>query len=105
MRAVDPCDLQRMVSIKGIVIRCSDLIPNMNLAHFACTTEECEQLHTVQITHNRIFAEDCAMGVWVGVGTALSFFLSVACEGGNFSLQLSDDGRFQVSPATSTNDS
>ena len=42
MRDIDPSDIERLVAVRGIVIRCSDLIPDMNTCFFKCTTEQCD---------------------------------------------------------------
>jgi len=74
MREMNPEDIERLISLKGIVIRCSDLLPDMMSATFKCTTEscrgkeivalsnwnieeptkcdECGQNHSFQIVHN-----------------------------------------------------
>lgn len=54
MRDVDPDDIERLISIKGIVIRCSDLVPDMMTASFKCTSESCHASETVQLRHWRI---------------------------------------------------
>ncbi|KAF7458398.1 DNA replication licensing factor mcm4 [Cryptosporidium felis] len=38
MREVNPSDIEQLVSIRGIVIRCSDIIPEMQRAVFRCTS-------------------------------------------------------------------
>mmetsp|Transcript_35361 Transcript_35361/g.82660 ORF Transcript_35361/g.82660 Transcript_35361/m.82660 type:complete len:828 (-) Transcript_35361:100-2583(-) len=47
MRQVNPTDIEQLVSIRGIVIRCSDLIPDMTAATFRCSREDCR--HEVQV--------------------------------------------------------
>ncbi|KAK6588449.1 DNA replication licensing factor MCM4 like AAA+ ATpase [Cryptosporidium xiaoi] len=37
MREVNPSDIEQLISIRGIVIRCSDIIPEMQKAVFRCT--------------------------------------------------------------------
>merc|ERR1719265_1162016 len=54
MRDVDPDDIERLISIKGIVIRCSDLVPDMMTACFKCTSESCHATETVQLKQWRI---------------------------------------------------
>eukprot|EP00746_Dinoflagellata_sp_MGD_P098734 gnl/MRDRNA2_/MRDRNA2_39964_c0_seq1.p1 gnl/MRDRNA2_/MRDRNA2_39964_c0~~gnl/MRDRNA2_/MRDRNA2_39964_c0_seq1.p1 ORF type:complete len:886 (+),score=183.35 gnl/MRDRNA2_/MRDRNA2_39964_c0_seq1:352-2658(+) len=54
MRDVDPDDIERLISIKGIVIRCSDLVPDMMTASFKCTSESCHATETVQLKQWRI---------------------------------------------------
>lgn len=49
MRDVDPDDIERLISVKGIVIRCSDLVPDMTTASFRCTTENCPGNQTVYL--------------------------------------------------------
>jgi len=54
MRDVDPDDIERLISVKGIVIRCSDLVPDMMTASFKCTSESCNAKETVQLKQWRI---------------------------------------------------
>jgi len=37
MRALNPRDINKLISIKGIVIRCSDIYPEMKDAAFRCS--------------------------------------------------------------------
>ncbi|KAK9173872.1 MCM2/3/5 family protein [Cryptosporidium meleagridis] len=47
MREVNPSDIEQLVSIRGIVIRCSDIIPEMQKAVFRCTSSyNANGLHT-----------------------------------------------------------
>jgi len=50
MRLMNPAtDVERLVSLKGIVIRCSDLVPDMQGATFKCS--ECKHEVKVQLSH------------------------------------------------------
>jgi DNA replication licensing factor MCM4 len=51
MRLMGPVDVERLVSVKGIVIRCSDLIPDMKAAVFRCTSEGCGNEVEVSMSH------------------------------------------------------
>mmetsp|Transcript_70480 Transcript_70480/g.199903 ORF Transcript_70480/g.199903 Transcript_70480/m.199903 type:complete len:873 (-) Transcript_70480:339-2957(-) len=51
MRSMNPTDIERLISIKGIVIRCSDLVPDMMSAVFRCTVEDCKNEVAVALTH------------------------------------------------------
>jgi len=51
MRLMNPSDIERLVSIKGIVIRCSDLVPDMMSGLFRCTTEDCKNEVEVPLSH------------------------------------------------------
>jgi DNA replication licensing factor MCM4 len=42
LREIDHQQINQLVSIKGIVIRCSEVIPEMNAAHFRCCNCEYE---------------------------------------------------------------
>lgn len=42
MRLMNPEDIESLICVKGIVIRCSDLVPDMLSATFQCTVEECK---------------------------------------------------------------
>ncbi|CAD7946321.1 unnamed protein product [Amoebophrya sp. A120] len=55
MRDLEPADIEKLVSTQGIVIRCSDLIPDMNQAVFACTTQGCDEHVTVGVNKFRVF--------------------------------------------------
>lgn len=78
MRLMNPTtDIERLVSVKGIVIRCSDLCPDMQAGLFQCSEckhevqvqlshwtideptrcESCSKSHTFQLIHN-----DCRFG-------------------------------------------
>jgi DNA replication licensing factor MCM4 len=78
MREMNPTkDIERLVSLKGIVIRCSDLVPDMQAGTFCCSNckhevkvqlshwtideptrcDSCGQSRTFQIVHN-----DCSFG-------------------------------------------
>jgi len=51
MRNMNPTDIERLVSLNGIVIRCSDLVPDMNSAVFRCTVEDCRTEVAVALSH------------------------------------------------------
>jgi len=51
MRSMNPSDIERLVAIKGIVIRCSDLAPDMTAAVFRCTSEDCKHEQKVSLSH------------------------------------------------------
>lgn len=51
MRNMNPCDIERLITIKGIVIRCSDLVPDMMSAIFRCTVEDCKNEVAVALNH------------------------------------------------------
>lgn len=51
MRSMNPSDIERLVAIKGIVIRCSDLAPDMTAAVFRCTSEDCKHEVKVSLSH------------------------------------------------------
>jgi len=51
MRNMDPKDIEHLISIKGIVIRCSDLVPDMMTGLFQCTVEDCKNEVQVQLSH------------------------------------------------------
>jgi len=51
MRAINPTDIEQLVSIRGIVIRCSDRIPDMMAATFRCPLEDCRYQVTVPLSH------------------------------------------------------
>ena len=72
MRLVSPNDLNHLIAVRGIVIRCSDVYPEMKICHFRCVkcgqeeireiilgnVEEpincphCKTKHSFQIIHN-----------------------------------------------------
>lgn len=51
MRNMNPCDIEKLMSLKGIVIRCSDLMPDMLAAVFRCTVEDCKNEVSVPLSH------------------------------------------------------
>jgi len=51
MRNMNPCDIEKLVSISGIVIRCSDLVPDMNTGTFRCSTDGCKNEVKVRLSH------------------------------------------------------
>merc|ERR1719507_545237 len=51
MRCMNPSDIERLISLKGIVIRCSDLVPDMLSAVFRCTMEDCKNEVAVALSH------------------------------------------------------
>lgn len=51
MRQMNPSDIEKLVSIHGIVIRCSDLVPDMNTGTFQCTTDGCKNEVKVKLSH------------------------------------------------------
>jgi len=78
MRLLNPDDIDTLVSIKGMVIRCGDIIPELRRAFFQCSRcnnphvqdvengqvqepvqcPRCKQRHTMQLIHNRSFFAD-----------------------------------------------
>lgn len=51
MRNMNPPDIEKLVAVQGIVIRCSDLVPDMNRGTFRCTTEGCKNEVKVKLSH------------------------------------------------------
>jgi len=51
MRNMNPSDIEKLVSISGIVIRCSDLVPDMNTGTFRCCTDGCKNEVKVRLSH------------------------------------------------------
>ena len=37
IRELDPCQIDKLVTLRGIVIRNSDIVPEMKEAHFTCS--------------------------------------------------------------------
>jgi DNA replication licensing factor MCM4 len=52
MRALDPQDIDQLITITGMVIRASDLIPEMSQAHFVCSV--CKNTADIDIERGRI---------------------------------------------------
>jgi len=52
MRALNPEDIDQLITVTGMVIRASDLIPEMALAHFQCSV--CRNTADVEIEQGRI---------------------------------------------------
>ena len=78
MRDLNPSDINHLISIRGIVIRCSDIQPEMNEAHFRCVNckkteaianeggriqepndcSSCKTKNSFEIIHNLCFFSD-----------------------------------------------
>lgn len=80
MRDLDPSDLDKLITIKGLIIRVSNIIPDMRVAYFVCSAcnhsvtvesvrgnisepsrcprEDCGALHSMTIVHNRCLFSD-----------------------------------------------
>mmetsp|Transcript_26801 Transcript_26801/g.64550 ORF Transcript_26801/g.64550 Transcript_26801/m.64550 type:complete len:801 (-) Transcript_26801:143-2545(-) len=56
MRDLNPEHLETMVSIAGVVMRCSDLIPEMDTGYFKCMTVNCSGAASVALHGGRIQA-------------------------------------------------
>ena len=54
MRDMDPADIEHLVSISGIVIRVSELLPEMKIAHFKCTEVNCGNTKDVRLEKGTI---------------------------------------------------
>ncbi|KAI8832047.1 hypothetical protein BC829DRAFT_494347 [Chytridium lagenaria] len=52
MRDLDPADIDQLVTIKGLMIRCSPVIPDLKEAFFRCAV--CDQTATADIDRGRI---------------------------------------------------
>lgn len=52
MRELDPSDIDKLISIKGLIIRVSNIVPDMRVAYFVCG--KCNQPHTVENIKGRI---------------------------------------------------
>ncbi|PJF16702.1 DNA helicase, partial [Paramicrosporidium saccamoebae] len=80
MRELDPSDLDKLITIKGLIIRVSNIIPDMRVAFFVCNTcghsmtvesvrgniaeptrcprDGCGAVHSMTIIHNRCLFSD-----------------------------------------------
>ncbi len=78
MRELDPCDIDRLISIKGMVTRLSEIIPDLRMGLFECTNclntvtsglqhgrieepvvcSKCSERHCFQLIHNRCQFKD-----------------------------------------------
>nr|WCZ58672.1 DNA replication licensing factor MCM4 [Seculamonas ecuadoriensis] len=52
MRDLDPSDIDQLVSIRGMVTRCSSVIPEIRVAHLACV--QCRKFIDVPVDRGRI---------------------------------------------------
>lgn len=52
MRELDPSDIDKLITIKGLIIRVSSIVPDMRVAYFTCG--RCGQPHTVENVKGRI---------------------------------------------------
>lgn len=54
LRHLEPEDIDKLISVKGIVIRTSDIIPEMKEAHFkcsACNHRQCVPVYRAKVEH------------------------------------------------------
>jgi DNA replication licensing factor MCM4 len=78
MRDMTPTDIEKLVAVEGIVIRVSELVPEMNTSQFKCTEcgnikqvllergmiqepvycERCKKRHTFDLKHNECVFSD-----------------------------------------------
>lgn len=80
MRNLDPADIDKLVCIKGLIIRASNIIPDMRVAYYRCSAceapltvenvrgriaepqrcprPECGNLHSLVLIHNRCIFSD-----------------------------------------------
>jgi len=52
LRKLDPEDIDKLISVKGLTIRTSDIIPEMKEAHFkcsACNHRQCIPVYRAKI--------------------------------------------------------
>lgn len=56
MRSLDPTHIDKLISIKGIIIRCSGVIPEMKEASFKCV--RCHNEHNEFISRGKIIEPD-----------------------------------------------
>jgi DNA replication licensing factor MCM4 len=54
MRDVGPLDVGHLVAVRGIVIRTSELIPEMIIAHFKCSSINCANIKIVRLKNGII---------------------------------------------------
>lgn len=54
MRDLNPEDVEHLVSMKGIVIRVSDLIPDMSVAFYRCTKDNCDGFERPAVMHHKL---------------------------------------------------
>ncbi|KZV85152.1 MCM-domain-containing protein [Exidia glandulosa HHB12029] len=68
MRELNPNDTDKLVSIKGLVIRATPVIPDMKVAFFRCL--QCQHTYPVEIDRGRIAEPDrCPRDVCGALGT------------------------------------
>jgi hypothetical protein len=80
MRELDPSDLDKLITIKGLIIRVSNIVPDMRVAFFVCSTcshtvtvenvrghisepsrcprDGCGAMHSMVLVHNRCLFSD-----------------------------------------------
>ena len=54
VRELNPKDINHLVQVKGIIIRCSELYPEMKSALFKCSNMNCQHTSTVALERGRI---------------------------------------------------
>lgn len=67
MRDLDPIDIDNLISIRGMIIRCSSIIPDLTTGYFRCTN--CGNGQEVAIDRGRIVeptqCEKCQSKVYI----------------------------------------
>jgi DNA replication licensing factor MCM4 len=54
LRELNPDDIDKLISVKGLVIRASDIVPEMKEAHFkcgACNNRQCVPVYRAKVEH------------------------------------------------------
>jgi len=59
LRDLDPSDIDRLVSVKGMVTRTSHIIPDLRLAIFECSV--CGSTAEAQVEHHRVIEPDVCL--------------------------------------------
>lgn len=54
LRDLNPEDIEHLVCMRGIVIRTSDLIPEMMVANYQCTKDNCDGLETPRVIDHKV---------------------------------------------------
>jgi len=52
IREMEPSFIEKLITLRGIVIRCSDVVPEMKIASFICT--KCHKEETKELEKGRI---------------------------------------------------
>lgn len=64
MRSLDPHDIDKLITLKGMIIRCSPIIPTLQVAYYECMN--CKSGLEMQIMRGNIKVSQCSITYILG---------------------------------------